>query len=66
MQSELLFLSHVAEHVIDTVRSLPEVEGVDKFRGMQLDLFGKKVITAFADIGVKRKFFGQEIPRQEI
>ena len=50
----------ISSQVIETVRSLPEVEGVDKFRGMQLDLFGKKVITAFADIGVKRNFLSRK------
>jgi putative ABC transport system permease protein len=50
----------LSEHVIDTVKSFPEVEGTDKFRGMQLDLFGQKVVTAFADIGTKRKFLGRK------
>ena len=46
----------LSEKVIETVKSYPEVAGVDKFRGMQLDLFGKKVIAGFADIEIKRKY----------
>jgi putative ABC transport system permease protein len=48
----------LAEKVIETVSSFPEVEGIDKFRGMHLDLFGKKIIAGFADTGVKRAFLG--------
>jgi putative ABC transport system permease protein len=46
----------LSEKVVETVKSYPEVAGVDKFRGMQLDLFGKKVIAGFADIEIKRAF----------
>jgi putative ABC transport system permease protein len=46
----------LSEKVIDIVKRLPEVEGVDKFRGLSLELFGKKVVTGFADVGVKRKY----------
>jgi len=46
----------VSEKVIDTVKNLPGVEGIDKFRGLQLDFFGKKVTAGFADTGIKRKF----------
>jgi putative ABC transport system permease protein len=46
--------SPLSEDVINTVKSFPEVAGVDKFRGMQLELSGKKIIAGFADIGVKR------------
>jgi putative ABC transport system permease protein len=42
--------------IVSIVESFPEVEGVDRFRGLHLDLFGKKVIAGFADTGVKRKF----------
>jgi len=50
----------MSERVIETVKGLPEVEGIDKFRGMQVDLYGKKVIAAFADIGVKRTFLSRK------
>ena len=46
----------MSEKVFGTVKSFPEVEGVDRFRGLQLELFGKKVVAGFADVGVKRKF----------
>ncbi|HMK50416.1 MAG TPA: FtsX-like permease family protein [Thermodesulfovibrionales bacterium] len=42
--------------VIEKVKDLPEVAGVDRFRGMQLELHGKKVIAGFADIQVKGKY----------
>lgn len=46
----------LSEKVISIVKSFPEVEGVDKFRALQLELFGKKVIAGFADVEVKRKY----------
>lgn len=46
----------MSEKVIGTVKSFPEVDGVDRFRGVQLELFDKKVTAGFADVGVKRKF----------
>ncbi len=45
----------VSENVIKTVESFPEVSGIDKFRGMQVEVFGKKIIAGFADIKVKRE-----------
>jgi len=51
--------------VSDAVSALPEVEGIDKFRGMQVDLFGRKVIAAFADVGVKRKFLRRKYTDRE-
>jgi len=50
----------MSEKVIEIVKSFPEVEGVDKFRGIQVDLLGKKVIAAFADVGVKREFLNRK------
>ena len=49
----------MSEDIITTVKEYPEVAGVDKFRGLHLDLFGKKVIAGFADIEVKRKYSGK-------
>jgi putative ABC transport system permease protein len=49
----------MSEKVTEIVKSFPEVEGVDKFRGMQLELFGKKVTAGFADVGVKRKYLSR-------
>jgi putative ABC transport system permease protein len=49
----------MSEKLIGIVNSFPEVEGVDKFRGMQLELFDKKVTAGFADVGVKRKYLSR-------
>ncbi|MDQ7787170.1 MAG: FtsX-like permease family protein [Thermodesulfovibrionales bacterium] len=49
----------MSEDIITTVKEYSEVAGVDKFRGLHLDLFGKKVIAGFADIEVKRKYSGK-------
>jgi putative ABC transport system permease protein len=46
----------LSEDIIDIVESFPEVTGVDKFRALQLELYGRKVIAGFADIKVKRKY----------
>jgi putative ABC transport system permease protein len=46
----------LSEAIINTVKSFPEVAGVDRFRGMQIEVSGKKVIAGFADIRVKRTY----------
>lgn len=46
----------MSEEVIRIVQSFPEVEAVDRFRGLHLDLFGKKVVAGFADTGVKQQY----------
>jgi putative ABC transport system permease protein len=46
----------LSEEVIKIVKNSPEVAGVDKFRALQLELFGKKVIAGFADIEIKRRY----------
>jgi putative ABC transport system permease protein len=46
----------VSEGVINIVKSFPEVEGIDKFRALQIELYGKKVVAGFADSAVKRKY----------
>ena len=46
----------LSEKVIDMVKTFPEVEGIDKFRGLNVDLFGSKVTAGFSDIRVKRRF----------
>jgi putative ABC transport system permease protein len=50
----------MSEDIIATVKGYPEVAGVDKFRGLHIDLNGKKVIAGFADIGVKRQYSGKQ------
>ncbi len=46
----------MSEDIVRAVESIPEVEAVDRFRGLHLDLFGKKVVAGFFDTGVKRTF----------
>lgn len=46
----------MSAEIIGIVESFPDVVAVDRFRGLHLDLFGKKVIAGFADIGVKRHY----------
>jgi putative ABC transport system permease protein len=46
----------MSEDIIDAIRKMPEVAGVDKFRALKLELFGKKVIAGFADIRIKRAY----------
>ncbi|MEW6571312.1 MAG: FtsX-like permease family protein [Nitrospirota bacterium] len=46
----------MSEDVVQIVESYPEIAGVDKFRALHLDFFGRKVIAGFADIKVKRKY----------
>lgn len=46
----------MSDEVIRAVLGFPEVEGIDKFRGMQLELNGKKVTAGFADTGIKREY----------
>ena len=55
----------LSEKAIETVKEFPEVEGFDKFRGMQLELFGKKVTAGFADVGIKRKYLGRRYSDRE-
>ncbi len=42
--------------IIGMVEGFPDVVAVDRFRGLHLDVFGKKVIAGFADVGVKRQY----------
>lgn len=46
----------MSEKIIDEIKKMPEVTGVDKFRALKLDLFGRKVIAGFADIQTKRTY----------
>lgn len=55
----------MSEQVIETVKSFPEAEGIDRFRGMQLDLRGRKVIAGFADVGIKRRFLSRKYADKE-
>jgi putative ABC transport system permease protein len=55
----------ITEDIIRIIAGYPEVEGIARFRGMNLELFGKKVISGFADVGVKRKFLDRSYTDSE-
>jgi putative ABC transport system permease protein len=55
----------LSEEVIDAIKTFPEVEGVDKFRGLNIDLFGSKVTAGFSDIRVKRTFLQRKYTDSE-
>jgi putative ABC transport system permease protein len=46
----------MSEHIIDEIKTMPEVAGVDKFRALKLKIFGNEVIAGFADIQTKRTY----------
>ncbi len=46
----------LSDEVISLVKSFPEVAGVDKFRTLHLELFGRRVVAGFGDIAVQREF----------
>ncbi|MFZ5998690.1 MAG: ABC transporter permease [Nitrospirota bacterium] len=45
----------LSEEVVSIVQSFPEVAGVDRFRTLHLDLFGRKVVAGFGDIEMQRR-----------
>jgi putative ABC transport system permease protein len=46
----------ISKEIFKTVKGFPEVEGIDRFRGIHTELFGRKVVAGFADVGVKRRY----------
>lgn len=42
--------------VIDTIKSFPEVEAVDKFRTLYLDFYGKKIVVGFGDVRLRGRY----------
>jgi len=46
----------LSDEVSNIVEEYPEVVGVDKFRALKLEFFGKPVVAGFADIEVKRQY----------
>lgn len=46
----------LSPEVVRTIQGLPEVAGLDRFRTVHVELFGKRVIAGFGDIGVQRKY----------
>jgi putative ABC transport system permease protein len=55
----------ISKEVFGTVKSLPEVEGIDRFRGIQTELFGRKVVAGFADVGVKKRYLQRRYTDRE-
>jgi putative ABC transport system permease protein len=46
----------ISEEVSAILKDYPEVSGVDKFRALQSEFFGKRIVAGFADIAVKREY----------
>ncbi|MBZ0158097.1 MAG: ABC transporter permease [Alphaproteobacteria bacterium] len=46
----------LSEEAVSLIGSLPGVRGVDRFRTLSLDFFGRKVVAGFADISLQREF----------
>lgn len=55
----------LSDDVVSLVQSFPEVSGVDRFRTLQVTLFGRRVVAGFGDVAVQRRhsptnYFGIE------
>lgn len=48
----------MSDEVFTTIEQFPEVAGVDRYRVLQVELFGKKIITGFGDTGLSRRLAG--------
>jgi len=46
----------ISKEVSTILKDYPEVSGVDKFRALQSEFFGKRIVAGFADIAVKREY----------
>jgi putative ABC transport system permease protein len=44
------------DDIVPIIESLPEVKGIDRFRSLEVELFGRKVVAGFADLEAQRKF----------
>ena len=45
----------LSNEIITTIEQFPEVAGVDRYRVLQVEVFGKKIITGFGDTGLSRR-----------
>jgi putative ABC transport system permease protein len=45
----------LSNELIATIEQFPEVAGVDRYRVLQVEVFGKKIITGFGDTGLSRR-----------
>jgi putative ABC transport system permease protein len=50
----------LSEEVIDTIRSLPEVGAVDKFRTLYIDFYGKKIVAGFGDVRLRGRYLREK------
>src|SRR4030042_565568 len=48
----------LSDDLITTIEHFPEVAGVDRYRVLQVEVFGKKIITGFGDTGLLRRLAG--------
>lgn len=46
----------LSREVVEVLENYPEVAGVDRFRVLQVELFGKKVVAGFGETNKLRKF----------
>ncbi|MCC6346030.1 MAG: ABC transporter permease, partial [Nitrospirales bacterium] len=58
--------SPLSDEAVSLIASLPGVKGVDRFRALSLDLFGRKVVAGFADIGLERKLSPERKESREL
>jgi len=45
----------MSDDLITTIEDSPEVAGVDRYRVLQVEVFGRKIITGFGDTGLSRR-----------
>jgi putative ABC transport system permease protein len=50
----------LSEQAIETVRSFPEVGAVDKFRTLNIDFRGKKIVAGFGDVHLRGKYLSEK------
>lgn len=48
----------LSDDLITSIEHLPEVAGVDRYRVLQVQVFGKKIITGFGNTGLLRRLSG--------
>ena len=48
----------LSDDLIMTIEHFPEVAGVDRYRVLQVQVFGRKIITGFGDTGLSRRLAG--------
>jgi putative ABC transport system permease protein len=57
--------SPFSDLIVSSVRKLPEVAGVDRFRALQVEVSGKKTIAGFGDTAVKRQHMSKDYKDKE-